>query len=364
MKEEKPKKDRKANVGKSTVKKNTEEDKMSKCPACDKSYKFDNDLRKHIKKKHPDVASQLPKRRSMIPGEDGFKGPRLSCPTCGIDISVLAYHRKHKYICTNTELELPDHLKPTKCDECHKTIKGGKRGMNNHLYSAHGHKQAKVAPSLTTKYASSNPKKLCPTCGQEFSAKHYRLKHYYTCNNLPTPDHLLPVPCPDCAKICEGQLALRNHQKSVHGFYPGPCQECGKLFKSMGSLKAHMRLIHGADADDEEKLCDQCEYKTNSKAKLHAHIKRVHTEVKACNICGRQVKFLERHMKEKHSEGGEEMARCDICGKDMLKASLWLHKKTLHSDTVYTCPHCNYSSKRKDNLKQHLTKWCKFKTAF
>ena len=70
------------------------------------------------------------------------------------------------------------------------------------------------------------------------------------------------------------------------------------------------------------------------------------------------------HMKEKHSEGGEEIANCDICGKDMLKASLWLHKKTMHSDTVYTCPHCNYSSKRKDNLKQHLTKWCKFKSSF
>ena len=363
-KEEKPKKDKKKNEEKTTVRNKIDPiDKTCKCPACDKSYKFINDLRKHVKKKHPDQATQLLKRKAMTSGEEGFKGPRMNCPTCDLDISVLAYQRKHKYICSNTELELPEHMKPTKCDECNKTIKGGKRGMRNHLYSAHGHK-VKVSPSLTTKYASSNPRKLCPTCGLEFSAKHYRLKHYYTCNNLPTPDHLLPVPCPDCAKICEGQLALRNHQKSVHGFYPGPCHDCGKVFKSLYTLKVHQKNIHGADADDEEKLCDKCDYKTNSKAKLHVHIKNVHTEAKACTICGSHVKNMDAHMKAKHGEGGVEMASCDVCGKEMTKTSLWLHKKTIHSGAVFSCPHCNYSSSRKDNLKQHMNKWCKFKISY
>ena len=77
--------------------------------------------------------------------------------------------------------------------------------------------------------------------------------------------------------------------------------------------------------------------------------------VHPCNECDssfREKKNLQEHMKKRH---GLKKYKCGYCN-DRLdnRTSRTRHEKKKHENALFKCEQCEYSSPRKDRLRQHM----------
>ena len=89
--------------------------------------------------------------------------------------------------------------------------------------------------------------------------------------------------------------SLKRHKKIVHQLKIGKqieCADCGKLFQSKERLIQHLR-VHALDAEENDLLsCTEsaeCKYKTNSRAYMSDHRRRIHQQDQA-NGCALLVR--------------------------------------------------------------------------
>ena len=143
--------------------------------------------------------------------------------------------------------------------------------------------------------------------------------------------------------ICQKDMAvtsLKRHKKIVHQLKIGKqieCPDCGKLFQSKERLLQHLHS-HALDpAQNHAHSCAksvECKYKTNSRAYMNDHNRRMHNAsaipgqwmcfVGACQEKPRS--FLNHHQHEKHQQD--------------------------HANV--NCPECNQLFSAKRNLKRHI----------
>ena len=99
------------------------------------------------------------------------------------------------------------------------------------------------------------------------------------------------------------------------------CVECGKIFQSKDRLVQHARS-HRLEDEEQYFSCDDCKYKTNSKAYMKDHVRRMHKAsarlgVWMCMAGGCKEKpksFLNNHQQEKHQQDHANV-KCPECGQ-------------------------------------------------
>ena len=98
--------------------------------------------------------------------------------------------------------------------------------------------------------------------------------------------------------------------------------------------------------------CEKCEKVFSSTAGLISHCKRKHTPIeifkKPCNLCGKKVKQLDKHLKKRHS--GLVNNVCEVCGKSFSKG----FKKHRRDCIKCTRPQCKYMNAKKKILVAHI----------
>lgn len=172
------------------------------------------------------------------------------------------------------------------------------------------------------------PEHLCDLCGGAFITYEKLKRHRY--NVHPDPDSPKKTfPCPECVKKFSSKMFLVKHRKLVHTSTSQQCKICPKTFKNLVLLQRH--------------------------EKAHKYA----TEKFECNICGKKSSKKsnhERHLRL-HSSNEIQKFSCDICPmKFPLKQYLDRHR-ILHADDVHvSCPNCDRSFKRSDNMKRHFKK--------
>ena len=118
--------------------------------------------------------------------------------------------------------------------------------------------------------------------------------------------------------------SLRRHKMTVHMQKIGKqikCVECGKIFQSKDRLVQHARS-HRLEDEEQYFSCDDCKYKTNSKAYMKDHVRRMHKAsarlgVWMCMAGGCKEKpksFLNNHQQEKHQQDHANV-KCPECGQ-------------------------------------------------
>ena len=136
-------------------------------------------------------------------------------------------------------------------------------------------------------------------------------------------------PCGLCVETFTDTRMLRYHIKNVHNGEKGyKCQLCGKMFDFPSDVKSHVKKFHKG-----EKIhpCDLCFKKYTKLSDLKRHIASVHEGQKSeCNLCGKQVKHLQKHLKS-HEEQNKEKRECSYCFKEFsCVSSLNMHVKLFH----------------------------------
>jgi KRAB domain-containing zinc finger protein len=199
----------------------------------------------------------------------------------------------------------------------------------------------------------------CSKCQQRFVYQEYleyHVKYFHGVN--PIGKTFTNNQCIKVYKclVCQHELTnfshLMNHISSKHtNSRPFKCEVCLKCFPSNCTLSMHKQIHSGQTWN-----CDICSAKFTMKCYLKQHTLKVHSRSAQCKICGKIFKsgiYLSRHMSNIHAT--EKPFVCSLCHKKFSKQyCLNAHFKEVHSDLVFCCESCNYSSKSKYDLARHI----------
>jgi hypothetical protein len=157
---------------------------------------------------------------------------------------------------------------------------------------------------------------------------------------------------PDCAKVFKAKITLRRHISAVHLKEATICNNCGKEV-----MRSHITLhLQGCNpANINDVTCEICNNSFKNVDVKRLHIQVVHnTPVKGCDKCGKQVKNLESHMRQIHSDSPIRRVPCSQCDKTFAtKQSMRKHTEMVHDDKKEQCSDCGQWFK---NLYDHVKK--------
>ncbi|CAB0044964.1 unnamed protein product [Trichogramma brassicae] len=207
------------------------------CKICQKTYKGEVSLKRHINKTH----------KSIRPHE---------CKIC-----QKSFARKSNL---NVHIDMVhDRSKPFECEICHKA------------FSSKGY----VHIHIDTIHNGSKPHE-CEICQKSFGSKGNLNKH----KNL-VHDRSKPFECEICRKSFGQKSDLDKHISSVHNqSKPFGCNICQKSFGYKSHLKDHINAVHLCNKPF---LCDVCHKSFGQKQHLKTHMNAVHNQGKPfeCDIC-------------------------------------------------------------------------------
>ena len=110
----------------------------------------------------------------------------------------------------------------------------------------------------------------------------------------------------------------------------GFCSDCNKQFRSRQGYLTHWKIMH--EVKEKRLQCDQCDFRTDYEFKL-------------------------KHHKWKTHEADRTHKTCELCGKTFTKNYKYrLHIEEVHGDKELFCDKCDYSTKIKRYLNEHMKK--------
>lgn len=136
--------------------------------------------------------------------------------------------------------------------------------------------------------------------------------------------------CPKCRARYVTEEELTNHVEKKHlRTNTFLCEICGLALATKASVKNHVLAKHSNTCEIYQ--CDQCEYQTR----------------------------FEKHFRNHATKHTAEIW-CRVCDQTFISAAkLKLHcQSPMHTNKVnpLCCPHCDYKTYKKDNLRVHLRK--------
>ncbi|KAK9736087.1 Zinc finger, C2H2 type [Popillia japonica] len=232
----------------------------------------------------------------------------------------------------------------------------------------------------------------CVVCQKSFGYTRNLIHHQISCHKVPTTDASLNNQCDVCMKHYSSSSSLRKH-KRIHqrAATPNVCVWCGKHFKDDAALKQHERIHTGTgrtitaihmktedqnrstfvtdiDSDTNKWLCKFCQENFETRALLRKHKQDSHwgsirkhftnyvyskeSKVYSCKVC--HMDFISRAKVRKHFLIHQKFT-CEVCGVVQDSAYRYsLHLNEHVGDDKYSCPLCQYVTKRKSSIGIHI----------
>lgn len=283
------------------------------CKLCDKSFRFNFELKRHVAIFHQ---KQRPHKCKYCSKKFARKG-RLKNPTDSTHFGI-----RHK------------------CHLC-SALLASKEYLNRHIRNAH---------NRVTRYS-------CMYCEKSYTSKHSLRSHV----NVIHEDNKHSFQCNTCDKVFLRQSSLychkiRHAQEKLH-----KCCTCSMKFYTEIEKKRH-EFTHKPLQKSFE--CDTCKKLYVSKTCLHQHISRSHHArgKVSCVFCGKDKAGLKvlydhirRHIQEKYHE-------CELCEKSFYTSSKKNQHMRMHTgELFYKCKVCSKSFSFRENLRRHELKHLKDK---
>ena len=336
-------------------KKVTTSSKMFKCAECDKGFKKQSKLLKHVKKKHE--LAKPPKKKVIINEQDLLESDvseltkdakdatgRWSCVLCD---KTLANKQK----LTRHISEVHQKLRSHKCRVCNRTYARAEK-LKAHEQEAHDEEtlakfKPKPAPGIPVQSsgatavkseATSNCPQLklsplgCLDCDLVFVDKDSLMAHFTEAPHNFTEDPLqekMTCPMKSCNLTFSSFGRVVQHLKI--GKHNQPCPSCGKEFRRLDKLEIHLRC----HSSDRPYVCNipNCDKTYKDPTSLQFH-KKSHTGARpyVCQECGSgfvKPDHLKRHVNSTHLK--IKSVKCQFCDKyfsDKYKAKIHERKHT------------------------------------
>lgn len=278
------------------------------CHVCDKRFKLQSDLKKHMKQYQTHTAltcnecgKVLPSKRQLRVHEKLHAGQPLHvCPTCG-----KAYRYRSGLVIHSHE---HSGQLPYLCDICGAGFKD--------FFSMGQHKKRR--------HSTFRPF-VCPQCGKGFIRNVLLLRHMKSHSG--EKQHI----CPECGMTFGYSANLTRHLRSHVGDKPHSCNICGKCFNRIDHLQGHARIHKG----ERSHTCAECQKVFKSAILLRRHAV-IHSEenVLVCSICGKRFTApirLKQHM-VMHQE---KQHRCPLCDRTFsFERFLLGHMRKCHQEAA------------------------------
>ena len=179
-------------------------------------------------------------------------------------------------------------------------------------------------------------------------------------DRLSAPRKSIPVTKCDFYDVDLAVSSLQRHKKIVHKLNIGKqiqCPECEKLFQSKDRLIMHLAKSHALSTPDYTMFsCAECNYKSNSKAYLSFHKKRMHTARPGLWMCmagackEKPRSFLNQHQKHQQDHAN---VNCSVRNKSFsAKRNLKRHMKTVHKAVEMDVSRNSNNSNPDNNLNE------------
>lgn len=312
-------------------------------------------LQEHVRSRHEKVcvicnATFTDQRKLVAHRRADHPDAELKCIRCGHRCPTKGALRKHMF--THRD------RKHYKCDECEKRFTSGST-LYHHRRAMHGDRKPYQCKICGVSFNFNNSMKLhmlrhgglrphkCTTCNKSYlTASH--LKHHVRAVHVEAK----PFLCSVCHKTFPYENSLRLHKMLHTGERPFTCSFCGKSFVSRSALRAHEE----SHADNAAYACDVCRKSYKTASLLRAHRRR-HTsdgERFMCDVCGQRFMYrsnLETHCAI-HSDARSHA--CGTCGKRFKTyAALYSHHQVHLPSSPFVCEKCGKSFKTRERLRAH-----------
>ena len=151
-------------------------------------------------------------------------------------------------------------------------------------------------------------------------------------------------------KIVAGNIIKREGKSKWHRY---SCEDC-----NINNLSFRMHTRHLFEKH-EQTLCTHCGINFDDFKVFWVH-QESHKEKHICDICSNEFRssiYLRNHKRTIHNITDEKYNNrfcqiCPECGKSV--DSLKQHMQLIHSPHKLQCPHCEYQTPYKNNLKNHI----------
>lgn len=189
-------------------------------------------------------------------------------------------------------------------------------------------------------------KVICEVCGEEIYRKCLP-KHMTKHENI-------RFGCDLCGKSYTEKLNLLKHMKAKHlGQNSYPCQYCDQVFRHWAGRFIHVKAKHTMDY---AYACDLCDKRFIQACKLRDH-RATHSDIRKfvcteCDAAFHNNLQLRNHRKYIHST---KAFPCPICSKNFKNRKLLRQHKNSHEPNKYICPVCPMSYSVGHSLRQHVT---------
>lgn len=327
---------------------NTNIDKPFKCEYCDFPFRHKRSMIYHIRQQHD--TKNINKLTIEID-----VGKTYNCEHCDLSFRhrrSLIFHMRDKHEPNAIELNISSVGNKYMCAVCNSTFSANK-SLKHHIASAHGR------VDLLTKSFE------CETCGKLF-AQRSRLECHLKCHikkqwTMPSGAAAPPLKCGLCDSTLKNRSRLRYHMKREHPkpvadleqAKPFKCHQCDKCFVHKSRLDAHLNVHENPKPLN----CDLCAQVFTSRGKLQYHMQMHKEQIFACPHCefkSRTKNNLDQHVRNVHTKDLTRFA-CDQCNKLFkYKVSYDYHKRQHSGERPYQCYICGMAYYTSSKLSAHM----------
>ncbi|XP_030554703.1 zinc finger and BTB domain-containing protein 41 [Drosophila novamexicana] len=191
---------------------------------------------------------------------------------------------------------------------------------------------------------------VCTACDKVFNMKGSLQAHQRFCQVKQ------PVHCNFCELQFSSMRKYELHLQQQHAVDTlHECEICMKSFKNSESLSVH-RKRHS----ERHYQCAKCSLNYINAAELRVHYERAHVheeEVVSCRICGSKFQnyaLLREHEQRNHQKS--KIWRCDNCNFETNSRARLRQHQYEHTDYPYKCKHCPEEFADRGKMRQHSKK--------